>query len=293
MKSIFITGSTGFVGNNVVNYFSTDYDIYKYVKNDKIIIDQDVVLHFAGKAHDLKNVTNIQEYYFSNTELTKNIFDAFLESEAKIFITLSSVKAIADELDCALTEDHMANPITHYGKSKLLAEKYILNREIPQGKRVYILRPAMIHGPGNKGNLNLLYKFVRKGWPWPLGSFDNKRSFCSIDNLIFVLNELIENNNIPSGAYNISDNETLSTNEIIKQISQVLSINIKILKIPKFLIFTIAKIGDLLHLPFNSEKLNKLTKSYIVCNKKLLIAIDKPFPVNAMQGLTATLNSLN
>ena len=293
MKSIFITGSTGFVGNNVVNYFSTDYDIYTYVKNDKIIIDQDVVLHFAGKAHDLKNVTNIQEYYFSNTELTKNIFDAFLESEAKIFITLSSVKAIADELDCALTEDHMANPITHYGKSKLLAEQYILNREIPQGKRVYILRPSMIHGPGNKGNLNLLYKFVRKGWPWPLGSFDNKRSFCSIDNLIFVLYELIENNNIPSGAYNISDNETLSTNEIIKQISQVLSINIKILKIPKFLIFTIAKIGDLLHLPFNSEKLNKLTKSYIVCNKKLLIAIDKPFPVNAMQGLTATLNSLN
>ena len=41
----------------------------------------------------------------------------------------------------------------------------------------------MIHGPGNKGNLNLLYSLVSKGLPWPLGSFENKRSYCSIDNL--------------------------------------------------------------------------------------------------------------
>lgn len=51
---------------------------------------------------------------------------------------------------------------THYGKSKLLAEQYILSKTIPNGKRVYILRPCMIHGTGNKGNLNLLYKIVSK-----------------------------------------------------------------------------------------------------------------------------------
>ena len=63
----------------------------------------------------------------------------------------------------------------------------------------------MIHGPGNKGNLNLLYSFVKKGIPYPFGRYENKRSFVSIDNLCFVIKELIENKNITSGVYNISD----------------------------------------------------------------------------------------
>ena len=50
----------------------------------------------------------------------------------------------------------------------------------------------MIHGPNNKGNLNLLYNLVSKRIPWILGSFQNKRSYCSIDNLLFIINELIK-----------------------------------------------------------------------------------------------------
>ncbi len=293
MKSIFITGSTGFVGKNAVNYFSIDYDIYKYAKQDKIIIDQDIVLHFAGKAHDLKNTSNIQEYYFSNTELTKNIFDTFLESEANVFITLSSVKAVADELDCALTEEHIANPITHYGKSKLLAEQYILSKQIPSGKRVYILRPCMIHGPGNKGNLNLLFKIVSKGFPWLLGAFENKRSFCSIDNLCFIINELIQNENIPTGIYNIADDIPLSTNKLIRLISESQSKNPFILHIPKLMIKSIALFGDILHLPLNTERLSKLTETYVVSNVKIKKAIDKPLPVNTEDGLMKTFISFN
>ena len=102
---------------------------------------------------------------------------------------LSSVKAAADEINGELTEEIIPKPSTHYGKSKLLAEEYILSKVLPPGKRVYIIRPCMIHGPGNKGNLNLLYQLVRKNVPWPLASFDNKRSFCSIENLCFVIKE--------------------------------------------------------------------------------------------------------
>ena len=204
MKKIFITGSTGFVGRYFIKYFNEKFDFYNFSKNEEIKIQHDIVLHFAGKAHDLVNTINFQDYYIVNTELTKVIFNNFLESNAKVFITLSSVKAAADILDTVLTEDILPNPITHYGKSKLLAEDYVLSKVIPDGKRVYILRPCMIHGPGNKGNLNLLFKLISKGFPWPLGSFDNKRSFCSIDNLCFIINELIENNQIQSGIYNIN-----------------------------------------------------------------------------------------
>ena len=103
-----------------------------YLKGSKITISsENVVIHLAGKAHDLKNVSSFDEYYKVNAELTKEIFDAFLTSEAIVFI--SSIKAIVDEVDGELTEDIKPNPINHYGMSKLLAEQYILSELIPKG----------------------------------------------------------------------------------------------------------------------------------------------------------------
>jgi nucleoside-diphosphate-sugar epimerase len=293
VKSIFITGSSGFVGKNLIKYFNSTYDFYKYSKNEDIKINQDVVLHFAGKAHDLKNTSNAQEYYIVNTELTKQIFDSFLSSNAKIFIFLSSVKAVSDDLNCELTEDYIPNPKTHYGKSKLLAEQYIFSKKIPDGKRIYILRPCMIHGPGNKGNLNLLYNIVSKGLPWPLGAFENRRSFCSIDNLNFIINELITNNKISSGIYNISDDETISTNEIIKLISANQGVFLHIWSVPKFLIKGLALLGDIINLPLNSERLSKLTQTFVVSNNKIKKEINKPLPVNIKIGLMKTIETFN
>jgi len=293
MKSLFITGVSGFVGSNLIKLFSSTYEIVSYKKGALVQVNQDIVIHLAGKAHDLKNVSSFDEYYKVNTELTKEIFDAFLTSEAKVFITLSSVKALADEVDGELSEDAIPNPITHYGKSKLLAEQYILSKPIPEGKRVYTLRPCMIHGPGNKGNLNLLYKIVSKGLPWPLGAFENKRSFCSIDNLCFVINELIQNNQIASGVYNIADDEPLSTNDLIKLIAFSLSKKPFIFNTPKFLVNRVSKLGDALKLPLNTERLSKLTETYIVSNQKIKNAINKPLPISAAEGLLKTFNSFH
>lgn len=291
MDSILILGATGFVGTNLTKFFNGEYTIISYRKGTPILINQTIVIHLAGKAHDVKKISNPEEYYKVNSELTKTVFDAFLDSDAKLFIALSSVKAVADQVEGELTEEHIPNPITHYGKSKLLAEQYILSKEIPEGKRVYILRPCMIHGPGNKGNLNLLYKIVRKGMPWPLGAFENKRSFCSIDNLCFIIKELIDNYQIQSGVYNIADDYPLSTNELINLISESQNKNSHIWNVPKSLINIFAKIGDILKLPLNSERLVKLTESYIVSNNKIKNAINKPFPLSSREGLKKTLNS--
>jgi nucleoside-diphosphate-sugar epimerase len=291
--TIFLTGATGFVGKFLKNYFSDLYQFSDFKRENKIEIKEDVVLHFAGKAHDIKKVSSPDYYYQINTELTINIFEAFLSSDAKVFITLSSVKAATDTLDSVLTEDYIPNPITHYGKSKLLAEEYILSKSIPDSKRVYILRPCMIHGPGNKGNLNLLYKIVSKGFPWPLGAFYNKRSFCSIDNLCFIINELIQNEKITSGVYNVADDEPLSTNDLIKLISISQGKHYRICKVPVSLIKLFSNLGDLFKLPLNSERLSKLTETYIVSNVKIKAAINKPLPLSATEGLMKTLNSFN
>ena len=291
MSSIFITGSSGFVGLNLIEYLRSFFKFIKYQRDALIEINQDIVIHLAGKAHDLKITSNSDEYYQVNTELTKKVFDAFLASNAKVFITLSSVKAVADEVDNILTEEDIPNPITHYGKSKLLAEQYILSKDIPLGKRVYILRPCMIHGLGNKGNLNLLYKLVSKGIPWPLGSFDNKRSFCSIDNLMFIIKELINREDIPSGVYNVADDEALSTNEVFSLLAVSQNRIPKIWFLPKGLIKALAKLGDLLRLPLTTERLQKLTESYVVSNQKIKSIIGKNLQISAKDGLLKTFNS--
>ena len=121
MKSIFITGSTGFVGLNLINYFATSFEFVKYNQDTSLQINQDFVIHLAGKSHDLKNISTPDEYYKVNTELTKKVFDAFILSEARVFITLSSVKAVADEVDTIFDESYLPNPKSFYGKSKLLA----------------------------------------------------------------------------------------------------------------------------------------------------------------------------
>jgi nucleoside-diphosphate-sugar epimerase len=290
---ILLTGSTGFVGTSFINSFNSD-DIVQYKRSDKLKIDTfSSVIHLAGKAHDLKKTSKSEEYYQINTELTKRVFDAFLDSDAKVFITLSSVKAVADQVQGELTEEYIPNPVTHYGKSKLFAEQYILSKEIPNNKRVYILRPCMIHGPGNKGNLNLLYKLVSKGIPWPLGAFENKRSFCSIDNLMYIIKELIERDDIPSGVFNVADDEALSTNDVISILSESQTKKVKIWKFSKSLIQFLAKLGDVFRLPLTSERLQKLTESYVVSNQKIKSAIRKPLPVSAKNGLLKTFNSFH
>jgi nucleoside-diphosphate-sugar epimerase len=303
---ILITGANGFVGHFLNAYLKKKYltftvasdgnrnSIYDYLEVLKSKLNEcTTIIHLAGKAHDLKKTSHPDEYYQVNTELTKKVFDAFLDSDAKVFITLSSVKAVADEVQGELNEEHIPNPITHYGKSKLLAEQYILSKDIPEGKRVYILRPCMIHGPGNKGNLNLLYKLVSKGIPWPLGAFENQRSFCSIDNLMFIFKELIEREDIASGVHNVSDDLPLSTNEVISILAESQNKKAKIWNVPKVLIKSLSKLGDVFRLPLTTERLQKLTESYVVSNQKIKSAIGKELPVSVKDGLLKTFNSFN
>ena len=297
MMKIAVFGSTGFVGANFIKKFENsdlilfnrnNYKDFKSIINNK---DIKVVLNFIGKAHDVKKNDNINEYYKINNIFCNELFDSFLKSDAKTFITLSSVKAVADKLSSELSEEYLPNPITHYGKSKLAAENYILSKSIPVNKRFFILRPCMIHGVGNKGNLNMLFKLVQKGIPWPLGSYENKRSFCSIDNLLFVINELIENQQIPSGIYNVADDDSISTNELIDLISISQNKSISIWNVPKFLINLLTIFGDFFRLPLNTERLEKLTQSFVVSNQKIKYAVNKELPINTKEGLMKTLNS--
>jgi nucleoside-diphosphate-sugar epimerase len=306
---LLITGIHGFVGSNLVAALGDKFEIYgldivapdkKGVKKtyswndlDNGAVPQvDAIIHLAGKAHDTKNKSAADVYFKINTGLTQKTYDYFVASAASKFIFFSSVKAAADFVPGdVLTEDVVPNPVGPYGESKIKAEQYIQSKPYPDGKQVYILRPCMIHGPGNKGNLNLLYSVVRKGIPWPLGSFDNKRTFTSIDNLTFVINGLLTKS-VKSGIYHMADDDAVSTNHLIELICQSLGKKAHIWHVNKGLIECAAKVGNVLRLPLNSDRLNKLTENYVASNAKIKHALGvNRMPVSAEQGLLKTLNS--
>jgi len=136
----------------------------------------------------------------------------------------------------------------------------------------YILRPAMIQGPGNKGNMKLLTQVVKAGIPWPFGAFENKRSFASIEHVARVVEALLTKD-VEPGIYQVADDEPLSTNQLIEQIAASLGKKPRIWKLPRGLMRGVARVGDFLHLPLNSERLKKLTESYVVSNAKLRKAL--------------------
>lgn len=311
MNRILITGVNGFVGTNFTNYLCYNHILYgldikqpekrglehTYSWGELSKLPQlDAIVHLAGKAHDTQNQSEAQVYFDVNSGLTQIIFDYFLQSDAKTFIFFSSVKAAVDTVPGdVLTEEVTPSPIGPYGESKIRAEEYLLSKKAEvdvKQKKVYILRPCMIHGPGNKGNLNLLYNVVIKGIPWPLGAFENNRSFCSIDNISYVVEQLIVKENIESGIYHVGDDVPLSTNELIKLISESVGKKAHIWKLSKGLMNFAASISGALHLPLNKERLKKLTENYVVSNEKIKRALDiEKMPISAYEGMRKTLES--
>jgi len=304
---ILITGSTGFVGQNLIKSWCKRSDIrlysldrtpnhslnivksYSWADLDKIEDENiDIILHLAGLADDMSPGKNEENYFEINYTLTKKIYDVYIENKfIKKFIYLSSVKAVADTLVEPLKESHIPSPKTAYGRSKLEAENYLLKKR----KACYILRPCMIYGPGNKGNLNLLYSILSKGIPYPFGCFENSRSYLSIYNLIFVIENIISGKMIPPGTYNVSDTDSLATIDLAGIIGTAIGKKVQILKIPKSIIYFIARVGDFVPLLLNSNILQKITANYVVDNTKLLNQLGKELPEKTKSSLLETLKS--
>lgn len=284
---ILISGAYGFVGSNLSQYLAAnghqcfaldvvkgEVDAYSefYTWDDLGKIDWsslDAVVHLAGKAHDTKNTTEAKVYFDVNVGLTQKLFNA-CGNVVKTFVYFSSIKAVDAD--------------TPYAQSKREAEKWLDGRAV-------ILEPAMIHGPGNKGNLNLLWGIVRRGFPWPLAAFENRRSFTSIGNICAVVEELCKGQ-VPNGIYPMCDDEPVSTNRLIELIAESRGRKAKLWRLPKGMMRFMAKTGDFLHLPLNTERLGKLTESAVVDNSKLKAALGwERMPVKAEEGLRNTLKN--
>ena len=259
---ISITGGNGFIGKLITQHFG-DQKV-SHIDCNHILINKKtkIIIHLAGIAHDISSKYSYRDYLIVNFELTKKIFKEFLKSNASTFIFFSTSKIYGD--NGFFNEESSANPLTNYASSKLKAENFLIENSKIKSKNIIILRPSLIYSDMDnmKGNLNMLKKWISFSPLFIFPYIDNKRSYCSIEN-IFSLIEFLYSNKLESGVYNISDTNAISTYNLVRFMSkQILFIGLN-----KFL----SKI--LIFILFRLPKINKLTmklfNDFVIDNSKL------------------------
>lgn len=299
MNVLVLGGDSGFLGGHLSRKLKDPFQC-KFVSMRDLSwmadnFNADCIINLVGKAHDFTGKAVEEDFFYANFELAKKAYQIFVTSQASVFIHISSLAAIEEvESSKSLSETANYNSVSPYGKSKQAAEEWLMQQKLPPNKKLIILRPPMVHGAGDKGNLKQLYKLVSKGIPYPLVRFKNKRSFLSIENFCFFVEQiLLQHKKMDTGIYHLADDETLSSNEIVNVMKQETGLKVPCFPLPKHIIRWLSRLGDHSRaLPLNTWRLKKLTSNLVVTNKKIKLALAiQRLPKTAKQGLRETIQS--
>ena len=231
---ILVTGSNGYLGSSFINQYKNKYKFEKFSllsqKLENINFHGiDVILHCAALVHQ-KIEHSYEKYYEINVDYPLKLAKLAKQNSVKQFVFISTIAVYGEEKE-KLDENTICNPITPYGKSKLEAEKGLLKLN-DDSFIVSIIRAPMIYGKNAPGNIDSLIKLVKKLPIIPLGKIENKRSFISIQNLCFIINEIITHQK--AGIFLASDDEPISTSRLIELIAKNLDKKVYLVKIPFF-----------------------------------------------------------
>ncbi len=232
---LLITGSNGFVGNYFINQYKEKYEIktFSFLKDDINSLDcsdVDVVFHLSALVHQMDGASK-EEYEKVNVTQTLQLAKKAKECGVKQFVFMSTVKVYGEETESVYTEKSICNPEDEYGKSKLKAEKLLLEVE-SENFRVSIIRTPIIYGYGVKANIKSLVKLVNKIPILPFGDIENRRSMVYIGNLCHLVDVVIDQQK--AGIFLASDDEPLSTTRLIELIAKNLGKKVYLVKIPFF-----------------------------------------------------------
>lgn len=319
-KTILVTGATGFIGQHLVSRLkSMDYPLTLAVRNRKkghdanlrVVdvgdIDSEtdwqealqgvhVVIHLAARAHQLNDTATNPEQLFEdiNTKGTQNLVRQSIYAGVDHFIFVSSIGAMATLSEHILTDESACQPDTPYGRSKLAAEKALIELNHNSNMAWTILRPTLVYGPGNPGNMERLMKLVKTGLPLPFGSFQNRRSFIYVGNLVDIILKVVSHPNAKNQIFLCSDGDDLSTAELIQRIAKCANRPCYLLPIPLSFLRLGGEFLDIIQqilrrsLSINSETIMRLMGSLWVDNSKLHSLLDWTPPYSIEDGLRQT-----
>lgn len=258
MKSVIVTGASGFLGKSVThallarskNVFavSRSHDIsnkfnniefesrnlqvvkinsYTDVEEWKQKLENiDVVVHCAGLVHSHSN--DLASFRKANVEATVLLASYAAKAGIKRFIFISSVSVYGNVSTKPFTEDDIASPSNSYSISKFEAERALIEIASKTAMEILIIRPPLIYGPNAPGNYNLMTKLIKSRLPIPLSGLRNKRSFVAVNNLVDFVCYCVDLEDLPyfsNPIFNVSDGDDISTTSFFSSVSNALGVS--------------------------------------------------------------------
>ena len=279
MKTVFITGATGFVGGHLKNHLTEKgYRVASVTRDelgDLFAVDSwrkplekaecETVVHLIAKTHaaDADDPSAVSSYRRVNVDITKALLQASRDVGVKKFIYLSSIKAVGEEtpIDRPFTEESPCRPEDCYGITKREAEESVFR--YANAINTVILRPPLIYGRGVKGNFLKLLHAVKKGIPLPFASVRNARSMLNVGNLTQGIEAAIESSEQKSSIFHIADDEAPSTPELIHLMASALGRTPRLFCCPFSVLEAFAGCAG------KKETAHKLTRSLVVSTEQI------------------------
>ena len=292
-NKVLVTGATGFIGQHLCKALNEmDIEVHALGRrppackaefhywdlrtplDDVIPNDIDVIFHLAGKAHVLSNDYHDEEEYFPvNLGATRKLLNAAKSAGVKRFVYFSSVKAMGEDADHCLDETCKLLPLDMYGRSKLMAEHLVLSGDYVA--EPVVIRPPMVYGDTEKGNLSRMILAIQAGTFPPLPDADIRRSMVHVDDIVRAAILAGKHLEAAGNVYIVTDGERYSTRQMYEWICDALHKPVPDWYLPGFVLKLIAKIGDVIgrisghRFIFDSDVLGKLTGSACYSSTKI------------------------
>lgn len=264
-NKILVTGSNGFVGKALCQTLRNRGDNYLGSVRDKalaitgqdyIVVESldantnwrkaldgcDTVVHLAGRAHILNdNIGDpLAAFRRTNMQGTLNLAEQAAECGVSRFIFVSSIGVNGAETSgLPFRPNDSPSPHSPYAVSKLEAEIGLRGIAKRTSLDVVIIRSPAIYGKNAPGNFGLIQKFIKYGIPLPFGSIDNKRSLVAIENVVSFITVCIEHQRAANELFLVSDDDDLSTLEIVELMGKLIGKKPKTVKLPLKLLWCI------------------------------------------------------